>query len=460
MTRFLALCSAVLFSTLSVALFGASSANAQTADQFPFYTSQGVYRQVPGSQVEDHTTDWQAFFWDNFKKRNTSDYTTLKASFDKAIQDGGAWGVVQRDGISDSKQPYKMYYIFWTEKANCDFHIIRSDNPTYTFYYLNSRKTSDPGCRVYTVAMDTFAYSSGSSYSQLISSRSSSSRGDTYQRLFLFTGDYTVQDGIDKEKLQIPKGIDDIPFTPLFWYKVEKLNFWGAYNGLGHKLGGTSDVIKPKLDFSNWLWKVYSANGDFEKQGDPLFTYKTAGFNYDFTTYGNYVITVEYDIHPPRVAPENVKPLKFEFKLRVDGSSYSSTSYETCDNAGNCKPLEEESCEFYKDIAGRVQCRMRKAFDFGVFGPSLTAINQLFTSFIVKESRCAIPLADATVAGRRVSFSSLQSEVCSKAERFRSTFPVFPLVINFSLATLVLLMVAGLINRLTNPHDNKIVEAP
>lgn len=460
MTRFLALCSAILFSTLSVALLTASSASAQTADQYPFFTSQGVYRQSPGGEVEDHTTDWQAFFWTKYKERNLSDYTALKASFDNALQNGGAWGVVQRDSVNSRGKAYKLYYIFWSEKADCNFHITRSNDPVYTTYTLSSRKINDTGCKFHIVAMDTFPYSLSPSYSQVISTRQSGSKGDDYYRLFLFTGDYTVQEGIDKEKLQIPKGIDDIPFTPLFWYRVEKLNFLGVYNGLSHKMGGASDAIKPKLDFTNWLWKVYSADGNFEKQGDPLFTYRTAGFNYDFTTYGNYVVTVEYDIHPPRVPPENVKPLKFEFKLKVDGSSYSSTSYELCDNTGRCEPLKEESCELYQDVAARVQCRMRKAFDFGVFGPSLTSINQLFTSFIVKEPKCVIPLADTTVAGHRVSFSSFQSEVCSKAEQFRSNFSILPLVVNFSLAVLVLLMIVGLINRLTNPHDNNIVEAP
>ena len=103
---------------------------------------------------------------------------------------------------------------------------------------------------------------------------------------------------------------------------------------------------------------------------------------------------------------------------------------------------------------------MRKAFNFGVFGPSLTAVNQMFSSFIVKQPKCLIPLSDTAVLGRTVSFSSFQSGVCARSDQLRQSFSVVPVLLNFFLAILLLAMIVGVVNRVTNPHDNKIVEAP
>lgn len=233
-------------------------------------------------------------------------FETTKASILKA-HDSGVWGVYQIEATDSDDRPIKYVRMFWMDDSRAETTIRASHTSSYSMFSFSPPKghcfkeiTLMPHGSVVSTTEHGRLYCGGHT---LFSHKN---------KLFIFSGNYKLDPSASGLVEELPKGIDDIPFTPLFWYKVEKLNFWGAYNGLGHKLGGTSDVVKPKLDFSNWLWKVYSANGNFEKQGDPLFTYKTAGFNYDFTTYGNYVITVEYDIHPPRVAPENVKPLKFE----------------------------------------------------------------------------------------------------------------------------------------------------
>ncbi len=451
-SRFFVLVAALL-STVFLPFFSAS------AQQFPpFNLANGIYLKSPDGERVYHTSDHYSLILKNLNPNYKDDPSRNKAAFERDFNrslNNGTWALVQRSGRGDNGKEYGFYELYFNYSRDCNIQLqLRGD-----IYYFFSG-SDNPDCRFRRASFDANPISNYYGDSDLNSAfQVSLKRGDSLVALFLFNGDYSLAPGLEGLDIEIPKGVDDMPFIPLFWYKVEKLNFWGVYNGLGHVQGGSSDLEKPELDFNNWLWKVYNADDNFNIRGDPLFSYKTAGFNYDFTTYGNYIVTVEYDIHPPRVPPANVKPLKFTFKLKIDGSSYSSTSYDTCDSDGNCK-VPEESCEFYSDAAARIQCRMRKAFNFGVFGPSLTAVNQMFSSFIVKRPKCLIPLSDTAVLGRTVSFSFFQSGVCARSDQLRQSFSVVPVLLNFLLAILILAMIVGIVNRVTNPHDNKIVEAP
>lgn len=447
----------IVFLSVSLSFFSVFSVFAQNSPNgHKLQTVAGVFIQRPGGSANPVSTEYfTMMFGDKKKWLAPTLYDQTKASVLKAL-DQGVWGVYQVEGTDSKGRSYKYVKMFWMDDSREPTTISAQNFPSYTVFTFmppvgHCFKEVSLNLDGQVVSFTESGSDKLSCGLHMLDTRS--------HKLFLFSGDYVLHSSAEGLVDSLPKGVDDIPFIPLFWYKVEKLNFWGVYNGLGQVQGGAGDIEKPKLDFNNWLWKVYNADDNFNIRGDPLFSYKTAGFNYDFTTYGNYIVTVEYDIHPPRVPPANVKPLKFTFKLKIDGSSYSSTSYDTCDSDGNCK-VPEESCEFYSDAAARIQCRMRKAFNFGVFGPSLTAVNQMFSSFIVKQPKCLIPLSDTAVLGRTVSFSSFQSGVCARSDQLRQSFSVVPVLLNFFLAILLLAMIVGVVNRVTNPHDNKIVEAP
>lgn len=68
MTRFLALCSAILFSTLSVALFGASSASAQTPAGHKLQTTPSLVLQEANKAPVDVSTDYFTRIFGDKKK--------------------------------------------------------------------------------------------------------------------------------------------------------------------------------------------------------------------------------------------------------------------------------------------------------------------------------------------------------------------------------------------------------
>lgn len=117
------------------------------------------------------------------------------------------------------------------------------------------------------------------------------------------------------------------------------------------------------------------------------------GHVFEVPKLGTYKLTIiPVDCGPPFVnLPNNYVPLKTEFNLKVDGSSFHFTHNDiTCDEFGNCEDIDSyEDCTLYgTDILGAIGCYINNfskwltATVFFLLVPDFDAIVTVFNVFI------------------------------------------------------------------------------
>lgn len=284
----------IIFSVLSTASvfllsFSASAQSPDSATQYPFYTSDGVYFQTSGSKPVDHTYDWVNFFWNNFKEKFPSAYDKYRSSFDKAVTDG-AIGVVQND--VDNK--YRYFSFFWSEARDCDFFVNRINKA----YYMNS--SSKPNCEFTTMTMDSTvgAHGGRKTSSFVISDQPNQ---NVYYKIFMFTGDYKLDSSIQDLDINIRKSLDSGKsiVSPEFEYKIEdkKITVKHLKDKDNIKMSAFSNYTKDGWRLKNDTYQISFViqrkhSGDLV--GSEQIINPGGNFSVDVDDYGEYSIVASY----------------------------------------------------------------------------------------------------------------------------------------------------------------------
>jgi hypothetical protein len=118
-----------------------------------------------------------------------------------------------------------------------------------------------------------------------------------------------------------------------------------------------------------------------------------------------------------------------------------------------------EDCSKTQDMMSNIICVAKKQFHVGIINPSITAMKDLFQSFIVPdEPQCGFALVDITIAsGETFPVSDLPDVICNQATTLRQAFPIASVLVNFSLAYLLLTLIIGVINKLFRHDDTDII---
>lgn len=194
----------------------------------------------------------------------------------------------------------------------------------------------------------------------------------------------------------------------------------------------------------------------------------TPKINHVFELYDDYTLTVtlvETD-SDTQIVPTTYTLYPVVYNITVDGSTYNGGWNETTDceiTSGQyvCQaPTPYDLCiEYADDTVSKFGCQLQDSMNLGLINPSINAFKNVLTGLTVPDDpTCDIPLTDVTIASAVIPLSDYSDNACDSAETLRTIFPIFPVLVNFSLAMLILFMLARIINRLTDNTKHDVVE--
>jgi hypothetical protein len=116
-------------------------------------------------------------------------------------------------------------------------------------------------------------------------------------------------------------------------------------------------------------------------------------------------------------------------------------------------------CSTIGDFPTRINCAVQASFSTGIINPSINAVKGLITSVIVPPSPpCGFSLGSANISGYNFDTTSFAPTLCRTTTDIRSHFPIVLIAINFLFAVFILYLIIKIFNKLTNPHDNDIIQ--
>lgn len=209
MTRFLALCSAMLLSTLFVALSVGSSASAQTSPSVPLLTTTKIWHSERRGQPQDHTKDFYGWLRDKIPEQSnhsTKSRQEFITSYNQALEHG-TWGVIQSEYKSSQYGDYGTYILFWTHKKHdhCKFELYRTAG-SYLLKPTHANPASQE-CRFnYASYNPDYRYGIFGT-NQPATMTISMNNGAQKHSLVFFSGDYDLHSSVDPSTPGLPRGI-------------------------------------------------------------------------------------------------------------------------------------------------------------------------------------------------------------------------------------------------------------
>lgn len=450
MRRFLLVSLAILFSTLSAGLYAPYSAKASSVYDDIVQPVNPLVLQKGGSatgwpETLDVSQDWYAQGLETFTNAcnmyGGSHCTKLEQYQLLTTHETANWLVLDGYQVIMTTDP-SAHLEFFMNGSTPSLRLVSSTNDIRDFGFFN-------------YFPDTFAWQSDDGVVNLTAfTRHTTLNFGTELPVFLSTFPIEYPPGYEGEDL--PSGEDELKppaQIPLFNYSLTReLDLNAFYVGNLDETYGTFKM------------SVQAADNDYQPIGEILdqktLDHAKQPYKYKLPSQGKYIFTITY-VHqvPNALPPDEFWPdRKVTFHLEADGLFHSGINAPDLCTDGVCTPIPI-TCSSYADIAGRLNCNLRKTFDTGLVGPSINAIRSLFSAFTVPgDPQCGFSLSDPKIRGQSFPISNLPLKACQAAQEFRSNFPIVTTVVNFAFSIFLLVSIVSLINRLTSPDKHDLVE--
>jgi len=104
-----------------------------------------------------------------------------------------------------------------------------------------------------------------------------------------------------------------------------------------------------------------------------------------------------------------------------------------------------------------ISTTLEGTFNIGVLNPSISAIKNLFSGFIVTEASCDLELGDFVAVGRSFHLQGIVDNGCDKANQLHQTYPIFGIMLNFILALSLIGIISHIINSLLHKDSHNLI---
>lgn len=201
---------------------------------------------------------------------------------------------------------------------------------------------------------------------------------------------------------------------------------------------------------SNDTYNNYDFNNNIKTEDVPI----NGTFNYQFKNDGYFVVMVNFEVTIPG-KPLAVETRYFNFHIVngqfVDGNTEIDKS---CTN--NTCFMPNENCGALTNFMESINCTFNKNINKGILNPSINAFKNIIRSFNISDTPvCGFNLPDANITTNRIfPMSDLPSSICTSGDTFRSNFPIFKTLINFSFALTNLYLLITIYNKALRIGDD------
>jgi len=357
----------VIIAAIVISLFGWIRFATATSEFDSNYNTEDVIEitstPAVGCPAYDLSSDWYSYFKSlttaqtHFSSQATLD--AYKASFDIALQQGGSWGVSTQ--LSASAPQYQTVNVMWSEVAGANITFSGTN-------VILNRANNQNSLRMFTFIIKGVHDGGGSCVAEWVNPTNNNtsiiiSTQTTVAspiRNAFYGGDYTVSYPIGYAGKPI-KSVYNPPdtFYPDFTYTVDILEFTAQYLG---------NVPYTNTSLVNLRWRIVGKDnaGLYNQIIADIDTPEEVAVNYTFETTGDYEIWLDYEINPPGQLdpPDKVKTMVQ--RIKVDGSTYTSSTTQSECTSGVCNQpdIYEDCTTFGANIVSGFSCVMR---NFGIY---------------------------------------------------------------------------------------------
>ena len=445
MTRFLAVFSAILLSTLSAGLFVVSSAHAASSyDNTVHVTDKLVVKH--GSNEEDVTTTY-------IQKIDACNIPTFKDSLMNVVSNGGDWAILQQNhepSEPTTNNPIQNNVVIaWAD----NMVDIGGEIPDSGFTGTSPNTSLYVRVNYYvSLYMDgsqvkCAASTEGTQSSQFmtISTEQQPDQSGNSTKLFLSTYPVTYPDGYSG--IEIPSTFQPGTY-PDFGYTVN--------NDLQLKI-----LYLQNLDLTNgykWSYTTYQSDSDWSPNTeiDSRSLRLNEIYEQQLPAVGNYVVKIHLESPPPLLDRNDIKNI--ELRITATGNyDVGSTVLNDCVD-GVCT---QKAC-VTGSVFDKMSCKLRNQINVGVLNPTINILVSLYQSMTVKQGVCTQLLPDSpSINGQALPFSQLSTKTCQWSDSIRGNpaFAWVTVMVNLLFAIMIFLGIKNLINKILDNKDDEVIQS-
>lgn len=437
MTRFLAVFSAILLSTLSAGLFAVSFAHAASSYDNTIHTTDKLLLMSPdGNKTKDITTTYM-------QEIESCNISRWRDSLQSVVSNQGHWSI-----SLDRWNTQQVVTISWADNipdlggsnnggqfsgSSPDSYFGTPGNYSITIMMQNNESvicgTWDPDQQ-------------GVGLWKL----STEKQNENYtSQLFLTTYPVVYPEGYSGA--QIPSTVQPGTY-PDFGYTVN--------NDLQLKI-----LYLQNLDISNgykWSYTIYQSDSDWSPniEIDSRSLRLNEIYEQQLPAVGNYVVKIHLESPPPLLDRNDIKNI--ELRITATGNyDVGSTVLNDCVD-GVCT---QKAC-VTGSVFDKMSCKLRNQINVGVLNPTINILVSLYQSMTVKQGVCTQLLPDSpSINGQTLPFSQLSTKTCQWSDSIRGNpaFAWVTVMVNLLFAIMIFLGIKNLINKILDNKDDEVIQS-